>query len=117
MFRKHLIKALGLVLCGLLLACQSATGQNTDVPPAVAPTSDVETSNPTVAPTGGVELPNPAAVYCQEQGYRYEIRTAADGSQSGVCIFPDGSECDEWAFFRGECGPPQASTAPAAGSL
>jgi hypothetical protein len=22
-----------------------------------------------------------------------------------VCIFPDGSECDEWAYFRGECGP------------
>lgn len=20
----------------------------------------------------------------------------------GVCIFPDESECDEWAFFRGE---------------
>jgi hypothetical protein len=29
---------------------------------------------------------------------------AADGSQSGVCVFPDGSTCDEWAYFRGECG-------------
>lgn len=50
-------------------------------------------------------LPNPAAVYCEQQGYRLEIRTAADGSQSGVCIFPDGGECDEWAFYRGECAP------------
>jgi hypothetical protein len=40
-----------------------------------------------------------------EQGNRLEIRTATDGSQSGVCIFPDGRECDEWAYFRGECGP------------
>ena len=58
------------------------------------------------APTSqGSYLPNPASVYCEEQGYKLEIRTADDGSQSGVCIFPDGSECDEWAYFRGECGP------------
>ncbi len=50
-------------------------------------------------------MPNPASVYCEEQGNKIEIRTAADGSQSGVCIFPDGSECDEWAYFRKECGP------------
>lgn len=52
-----------------------------------------------------VELPNPASAYCEEQGYRVEIRTDDQGNQYGVCIFPDGSECDEWAFFRGECGP------------
>jgi putative hemolysin len=51
------------------------------------------------------ELPNPASVHCQEQGYLLEIRTDEEGNQYGVCIFPDGSECDEWAFFRGECGP------------
>jgi len=50
-------------------------------------------------------MPNPASQYCEEQGYRFEIRTAADGSQTGYCIFTDGSECDEWAYFRGECGP------------
>jgi hypothetical protein len=26
-----------------------------------------------------------------------------------MCIFPDGSECDEWAYFRGECGPASQS--------
>lgn len=51
------------------------------------------------------ELPNPASVYCEEQGYRAEIRTDDEGGQYGVCIFPDGSECDEWAFYRGECEP------------
>lgn len=50
-------------------------------------------------------LPNPASVYCEEQGGRVEVRTAADGGQYGVCIFPDGSECLDWAFYRGECGP------------
>lgn len=50
-------------------------------------------------------MPNPASAFCEEKGYTLEIRTAEDGSQSGVCIFPDGSECDEWAYFRGECAP------------
>jgi putative hemolysin len=50
-------------------------------------------------------LPNPASEYCLEQGGQLEMRTAADGSQTGYCLFPDGTECEEWAFFRGECGP------------
>jgi putative hemolysin len=59
-------------------------------------------------------MPNPASVYCEQNGNTSEIRTAADGSQSGVCIFPDGSTCDEWAYFRGECGPAiQTSPTPA----
>jgi hypothetical protein len=57
---------------------------------------------PTTTPAG---IANPASTYCVEQGGTSEIRTAEDGSQSGVCKFPDGSECDEWAFFRGECVP------------
>ena len=69
-------------------------------------------SQPTLTPTGApqADMPNPASAYCVEQGYRSEIRTAADGSQSGVCIFPDGRECDEWAYFRGECGPASSAT-------
>jgi putative hemolysin len=57
---------------------------------------------PTPEPDAG--LANPASVYCEEQGYTLEARTDENGTY-GVCIFPDGSECDEWAFFRGECGP------------
>ena len=51
------------------------------------------------------QLANPAAVYCSEQGTEYEIREHEDGGQYGVCIFDDGSECDAWDFFRGECAP------------
>ena len=49
-------------------------------------------------------IPNPASVYCTQTGNKLEIRTAADGSQDGICVFPDGGTCDEWAYFRGECG-------------
>jgi hypothetical protein len=50
-------------------------------------------------------MPNPASTFCLDHGFKSEIRNAADGSQSGVCIFPDSSECDEWAYYRNECGP------------
>jgi len=56
-------------------------------------------------------LPNPASAYCEEHDGTLEIRSASDGSQYGVCIFPDGSACDEWDFFRGECGPTGNSAA------
>jgi putative hemolysin len=60
---------------------------------------------PTATVKPPLNMPNPASVYCEQNGYTLEIRTAADSSQSGVCIFPDGSACDEWAYYRGECGP------------
>ncbi len=72
--------------------------------PATTPASN---QFPTSTPTSSVNMPNPAAVYCQKQGNKSEIRTAADGSQSGVCKFPNGTECDEWAYFRRDCSPTQ----------
>lgn len=50
-------------------------------------------------------IANPASQFCEEQGYKVEIRTLADGGQVGYCIFDDGTECEEWAFKRGECKP------------
>ncbi|MCX6778578.1 MAG: DUF333 domain-containing protein [Candidatus Micrarchaeota archaeon] len=57
-----------------------------------------------MACSNGTGMANPAAVYCSELGYTYSIQTASDGSQSGFCVLPDGLFCEEWAFFRGECG-------------
>jgi putative hemolysin len=51
-----------------------------------------------------LDMPNPASKFCREQGYQLELRTDASGT-TGYCVFPDGSECEEWAFYRGECGP------------
>ncbi|MFH0935829.1 MAG: DUF333 domain-containing protein [Candidatus Omnitrophota bacterium] len=45
------------------------------------------------------QLPNPAAVYAASMGYKYELREG-----KGVVIFPDGTEADEWDFFRGKAG-------------
>lgn len=68
----------------------------------------------TLIPTevGGVELANPASKYCLDQGGSLEIRTDAQGNQYGMCIFDDGSECDEWAYFRGECKPGDSLVVP-----
>jgi hypothetical protein len=57
-------------------------------------------------------MSNPASDYCLEQGFILEIVSAEDGSQSGICQFPDGTSCDEWAFFRGECGPASQTSLP-----
>lgn len=49
-------------------------------------------------------IANPASVACMERGYVLEIRTNSEnGGQYGVCKSPNGEECGEWAFFRGEC--------------
>ncbi|HQC12865.1 MAG TPA: DUF333 domain-containing protein [Methanoregulaceae archaeon] len=53
-----------------------------------------------------IGMPNPSAVWAEEMGYEYEIRTNEDGSQYGVCILPDGSEVDAWQLYR-EAHPPE----------
>jgi putative hemolysin len=63
------------------------------------------------SPTPAVNLPNPASVYCEHQGGHLVFRQVAAGGVAGVCVFPDGSECEEWAYLRGECGPGKQSSA------
>ena len=41
--------------------------------------------------------------YCEGLGYKYELRTEGD-RDFGYCIFPDGKECEAFAFVGGECG-------------
>jgi putative hemolysin len=62
------------------------------------------------APQAG--MANPASVYCEKNGGKLELRQDAAGAVAGICIFPDGSECDEWAYFRGECKPGETATTP-----
>jgi putative hemolysin len=50
-------------------------------------------------------LANPASVFCEERGGTVEIREDRGGNQYGVCVFDNGAECEEWAFYRGECEP------------
>ncbi|MBM3123632.1 MAG: DUF333 domain-containing protein [Chloroflexi bacterium] len=72
---------------------------------AALPTQPVPEPTPTDTPLAEAGMANPASVYCTQQGNKHEIRTANDGSPSGICIFPDGSTCDEWVYFKGECAP------------
>jgi len=93
MHRKLFILGLLVSLSAIVLgACGGTPGAE----PAIAPTEEASEE-----PAAG--LANPASVYCEEQGGTVEIRTDAEGGQYGVCVFDDGSECDEWAYFRGEC--------------
>jgi putative hemolysin len=76
----------------------------------VAPADPVQPPEPGAAPTHDqppvvpVKLANPASTHCVERGGELEIATAP-GGQLGVCVFDDGSRCEEWRFFRGECKP------------
>jgi putative hemolysin len=105
MHRKLFILGLLVSLSGIML---SGCGGAPAAEPVPAPAE-----KSAEGPAAG--LANPASVYCGEQGGTIETRTDATGGQYGVCVFDDGSECDEWAFFRGECQPGDYERAPAPG--
>lgn len=46
---------------------------------------------------------NPASVNCIEKGGKLDLVKQADGGTIGMCTFPNGKTCEEWALFRGEC--------------
>jgi putative hemolysin len=60
-------------------------------------------------PTPIANMPNPASVYCEANGGKLELRQDAAGAVAGICVFPNGSECEEWAYYRGECQPAVAT--------
>ena len=103
MHRKLFILGLLVSLSAIIL---SACGRA----PAAEPTP-VPAEEAAEGPAAG--MANPASVYCQEQGGTVELRTDAQGGQYGVCVFDDGSECDEWAYFRNECQTGDFEAAPA----
>ncbi|MFA4860660.1 DUF333 domain-containing protein [Methanoregula sp.] len=45
---------------------------------------------------------NSAAVYCGQIGGTPNTVKNVDGSEYGMCAFPNNTECEEWALFRGE---------------
>ena len=59
-------------------------------------------ANPNPASGSGAQIANPASQNCLDKGGKLEIRTNSAG-QYGICVFTDGSECEEWVFFRGTC--------------
>ncbi len=103
--------AVGLLVLLLLLASgctgQQGTPATTTTPPTAAPT-------PTATPIG---MPNPASVACRDAGGTVEIRNDSAGNQYGMCVFPNGTACEEWALYRGEgCKPANESAANQTGA-
>lgn len=103
------------LIASFVTGCAGSTVETTPAhtaPPATSQPTSQPTEEATEEPTPNqtatepaVGVANPASVYCEEQGGQLEIRTDEDGNEVGYCIFPDGSECEEWAFYRGECSP------------
>lgn len=61
-------------------------------------------SPPATISTNSTTIANPASVYCVNHGGKLDIKTTSAG-QTGMCTFPNGSQCEEWSYFRGECSP------------
>mmetsp|Transcript_718 Transcript_718/g.2121 ORF Transcript_718/g.2121 Transcript_718/m.2121 type:complete len:234 (-) Transcript_718:129-830(-) len=57
-----------------------------------------------VYPCRAVGMGNPASVHCESMGGTVEIRKDESGNKYGICVLEDGNECEEWSYFRGECG-------------
>jgi putative hemolysin len=47
-----------------------------------------------------IGMPNPASVFCEEQGGTVEIVADEDGNQWGICQLADGTQIDEWEYWR-----------------
>jgi hypothetical protein len=48
------------------------------------------------------QIANPASQYCTAQGGTLEM-IEGEGGTAGVCVLADGTRCDEWQFYRGQC--------------
>ncbi|MGA2120812.1 MAG: DUF333 domain-containing protein [Methanoregula sp.] len=102
----------GLLIAGCTEQQAPATVQTTAAPAQATPS---EIATPASAATAG--MANPASVNCGKIGGTTEIKTAADGSQYGMCTFTNGTSCEEWALFRNEgCKPGMSANATTAAS-
>ena len=75
---KNIVLVVGLICLLLLTACSTKSEKNT-------------------------QIANPASEKCINDGFSLEILSDESGNQYGICIFPNGTECEEWSYFRGEC--------------
>ena len=89
-----------LIIMGLLIvAGLLAAGCTQQAAPSPA-----TTLTPTLTQAAG--MANPASVNCGKVGATSEIMNNPDGSQYGMCTFPNGTSCEEWALFNNEgCKP------------
>jgi putative hemolysin len=94
-------------------ATPTPTQRVTESPTVVSPTPVLATATP-VTPTSLAALTDPASLYCIEKGGRLEIRSSGNSGHIGVCILDDGTLCEQWSFYRGECQSDQTYNLPSA---
>ena len=63
-----------------------------------SPTYEAWSLSP-IAPSPAVGIANPASVFCESMGGTLAIVDSGTG-QSGQCTLPDGSQLEEWAYYR-----------------
>ena len=56
---------------------------------------------------------NPSSAYCAKLGY---TSSTSDAGQS-LCNFFDGGSCEQWSFYRAECGRPHSYCARQGGQI
>ncbi len=110
------LKGLGIaaLLAGLLAGlfaggCAIVPAQARSAGEAASPAGSAERPSP--RPVG---LPNPATVACLQAGGVAWSERQPDGAERGLCRLASGQVCDQWAFFRRECGADAAPAAPPA---
>lgn len=68
-----------------------------------------EQTAPNKVPTEAA-IPNSASKNCLDKGGKLEMREETAGTL-GICKFTDGTECEEWKFYRNECQKGQTTKA------
>ena len=84
--KKGLAVMLGLMAVVFLAACEKTP-----------------TNNPVSNEDENVGIANPASVFCVNN-WGTLIPQEDEGGQYALCQLADGSVCEEWEFYRGECG-------------
>jgi putative hemolysin len=85
------VRMKSLMIAALVFALTGCT-----TPQAGTPASTTSSG----ATTTSAGRANPASVYCVQRGGRLDLRRDAHGNVSGICVFGNGNECEEWALFR-----------------
>jgi putative hemolysin len=92
---KTLAITLGVFLVLALIVC--TTGCVNQPTQTVTPAT-----TPTGTPPAIAGLANPASVNCGNVGGTLKIKTDPSGGEYGMCNFPNGTSCEEWALLHGE---------------
>jgi putative hemolysin/membrane-bound inhibitor of C-type lysozyme len=99
---KKALMLVGIIVLVVLVVFLAKRGsgpapQNPSPMPPVAQTPSSEKPTET-----SPQIANPASVFCMDNG-GYLASVIIEGREVSNCTLPNGTVCDEWKLFRGEC--------------